>query len=156
MSTSASRVANLRTQLALVLLIALPGRHLTRENPRRNRVHPDLAILERRRQHTAQMRKCRFRRRVRELPVGTALHGARDGRDVDDLRCVAGRDFAAFGEEREEGHAHEVVCHDVCAVGFHPLLVFGAQEVLADSFWVGHFGLAVGGYILSAHPSIPP
>lgn len=155
MPAPSSRVANLRAQLALVLLITLARRHLAREDARSDCVHANLAVLERRRQHAAQVRECRFRGSVRELAVGATLHCAGDGRNVDHLRGVAGRDFAALGEEREEGHAHEVLRRDIRAVSVHPLLVLGAEEVLADGFWVGHLGLAVGGCCLLSACGLP-
>jgi hypothetical protein len=51
---------------------------------------------------------------------------AADGRDVDDLGGVAGGYFAAFGEEGEHGHCHEVLAGDVRFESLGPLRVFRA------------------------------
>lgn len=149
MPTTSSRVANLRRQLRLVVLVALASRHLRREDTRRNSVHADLAVFECRRQHAAKVRACRFGGSVGKLAVAGTFQLPADGAHVDDLGGVARGDVAAFCEQRQHGHCHEVLAGHVGLEGLGPLRVFGVEEVLADGVGIGGFGLAVGGWGVS-------
>jgi hypothetical protein len=82
---------------------------------------------------------------VGELAVAGALHLATDRGNVYDLAGVAGCNFTALGEEGKHGHCHEVLAGHVGLESLSPLMVFGPQEVLADSVCVGHVWLAIGG-----------
>jgi hypothetical protein len=124
MATTTRRITNLGRKLRLVALIRLAGSHLRRENSRRNSVDANFAVFESRGQHAAQVGACCFRRSVCELAVAGTLHGAADGADVDDLRCVARSDFSAFGEQGEHGHCHEVLPGHVGLECLSPLGVF--------------------------------
>ena len=144
-AAASSRVLNLGGELRFVLLVALASRHFGGEDARSDRVDANFAVLEGCGQHAAYMRCRCLAGRVGELAVAGTLHLTANRGDVDDLGGVARGDLAAFGEEWEHGHCHEVLSRDICLKGLSPLSDLAPKEVLADGVCVGHVWLAVGG-----------
>ena len=123
-------------QLTLHIISTLLRRHLTRINPGRNRIDPDLDPLIRDlgREHLGQVDRRRFAGVVREMALRFE-HDAWDRSDIDDRAGVAMQMLRCALQQRQERPRHEVELRNVGAVLRRPvvkLLALGMEQVVVE------------------------
>ena len=123
-------------QLALHIIPTLPRRHLTRINPRRNRINPDLDPLIRdlRREHLGQVDRRRFAGIVGEMPLRFE-HDTGDGGDIDHSTGVAVLMLRRALQQRQKRAGHEIELRDIGAILGRPvvkLLALGMEQVVPE------------------------
>lgn len=121
---------------ALLILIALLGRHLAREDSGGDGVDADLdaRIRDLGGEHAGDMVGGALAGVVGEVVLGLE-HDAGDGGDVDDAGGEAGGQLARFLQQGQEGGGHEVELRDVGLVDVGPVVELGGfvvEEVLLE------------------------
>lgn len=117
--------------LALLLLISrLLGRHLARENARRDTVHPDLQPIGRNLlgKHAVHVDRRRLGRVIREMVLRLLNHAA-DAADVDDGAGPAVLLIRGLLQQGEEARGDVEDGRDVCAVRLGPVFEVGGGVV---------------------------
>lgn len=121
---------------ALLVLIALLGRHLAREDARGDGVDADLdtVVGDLRGEHAGEVVGGGLAGVVGVVVLGFE-HDAGDGGDVDDGGGEARGQFARLLQQGQEGGGHEVELRDVGLVDVGPVVELGGfvvEEVLLE------------------------
>lgn len=124
---------------ALLVLIAIFGRHLAREHAGRDGVDPNLdtRISDFGSEHLRDVVGGTFARVVGKMILGLE-HDTRDGGDVDDGGRETRRLLASFCEEWQEGSCHEVDLSSVGLVDLSP--VFKLSGFVIKKIFLEFFG----------------